>query len=336
MFHFYLLHSAPDSDFLLHIMSTDIWSDAWSLMCLYYSTTWFQPNKHILSCLVLCLLYFHVFLSFCDQNGKKEAALGNTLITGLLTALAALFIANIDLLRRHLCADNASRFYSFVLILIIVSLSLQILCGLLSIFVSHIRSNYRKYLANHTVSGASIACCGCQPTSEPCCEGFRCSAYAGYEHGVISEYKDWCQEAVRMEREASKAVEGLASVHRIVHSCQEMLESYQLQHDAELLNEPDFSNSKRETVHHIEAALTEQQRYLKQQAKAAKFLKTGQVLCRRIDDIHRDRAMERATFLSLATNYMLFGVFTLHAVILGLGFYTQQKVQESEESIAAP
>ena len=253
------------------------------------------------------------------QNEKKEAAFSNILSKGQITALAALSVGDIDLLRQHLDRDHQTRFYTLVLALIVVSLSLQILGGLIAITVAHMRTHDKKHSTNRSLGDLCTVCCGCRPRPEGalpsvercCCNWFTCRTHPAYEYNVIAEYEAWCSNAVRVEREACEAAEGLESTTNALKGCQERLQTYQKQFDEKLLDTEDFIAKKKEITQQLNSALEKKRYYLQLEANAAKFLKDGKVLYNRVDDIHRNRTMETATFFAHVTNYLLFAVAIL-------------------------
>ena len=270
------------------------------------------------------------------QKEKKEAELNSTLSKGQITALAALSIGDIDLLRQHLDRDDKTRFYELILALIIICLTLQIMSGLITIMVAQLKSYYQKHHVTKTPSHMCIMCCGCKPSPDSpvfkwdrFCNCFTCRTGEEYEYTAMDEYETWCNTAIQIERECHEAKEGLECQNNIIQNCQETLDMYQKQLDAEVLEKDDFVAKTTPVNQQKEAAMTRKHYYLQQEAHAATFLKDGELLYNRVDDIHKNRTMEKATFFTHTTNYLLFTVTILHGLILGLGVFTMKKVEES-------
>ena len=170
-----------------------------------------------------------------SQGEKKEEAVGQTLTRGQITALAAVSISDIDLLVQHIDRDedDRARFYELVLVLICVSLALQIVCGLLTITVSHLRAYYRKFREDRAVSDMCKMWCGCllhKHNNDPCdgCRGvFTCRVHPEYEYDVLKRYDDWRTQAVAVEMDAALSFDDLDAIEFQIRQAREKVEEIQ-------------------------------------------------------------------------------------------------------------
>ncbi|ELU05317.1 hypothetical protein CAPTEDRAFT_227304 [Capitella teleta] len=261
------------------------------------------------------------------KANKKTLTLVAAKDRGQLTQTAAMSLVNIGLLKEIMYEGKQHRHFAALLILTSASLALQLVAGMMSLFISNVRHYYSKY--NDDPAGACcIHLCGCQCSwkapEDQCCSSLcpieiTTNTYEEHEMRILQQNAEMHKNAFDAQLDELKTkheVEHLMVVLDRARSEEQRLRAM----GGDPKNDIEEVNRQLKGITEELAAAQERKKALEKALSEAEISRRqSNALVVHAENIERNFVLKKITFWQNGVNYLFYVVLVINAFITGLG-----------------